>query len=30
LNEGDAVDFEVETSPKGPRAVNIQAATNPE
>jgi CspA family cold shock protein len=30
LNEGDAVDFEVESSPKGPRAINIQAGTNPE
>jgi len=24
LAEGDPVEFEVETSPKGPRAVNIQ------
>ena len=24
--EGDAVEFEVESSPKGPRAVNIQVA----
>jgi len=27
LTEGDAVEFEVESSPKGPRAVNIQVAT---
>jgi CspA family cold shock protein len=27
--EGDAVEFEVESSPKGPRAVNIQVAAKP-
>jgi cold shock protein len=27
--EGDAVEFEVESSPKGPRAVNIQVADKP-
>ncbi|MBI3328044.1 MAG: cold shock domain-containing protein [Nitrospinae bacterium] len=26
LTEGDPVEFEVESSPKGPRAVNIQVA----
>lgn len=26
LIEGDSVEFEVESSPKGPRAVNIQVA----
>ena len=26
LNEGDSVEFEVESSPKGPRAVNVQVA----
>ena len=30
LNEGDLVEFEVESSPKGPRAVNIQAAAEPQ
>jgi len=29
ITEGDAVEFEVESSPKGPRAVNIQVAANP-
>lgn len=27
LTEGDEVEFEVESSPKGPRAINIQVAT---
>ena len=27
IAEGDTVEFEVESSPKGPRAVNIQVAT---
>ena len=29
LSEGDTVEFEVESSPKGPRAVNIQVAAKP-
>ena len=29
LREGDAVTFDVEDSPKGPRAVNVQRATAP-
>jgi cold shock CspA family protein len=29
LSEGDSVEFEVESSPKGPRAVNIQVADKP-
>jgi cold shock CspA family protein len=29
LSEGDTVEFEVESSPKGPRAVNIQVADKP-
>jgi cold shock CspA family protein len=29
IAEGDAVEFEVESSSKGPRAVNIQVADKP-
>ncbi|MDD5585256.1 MAG: cold shock domain-containing protein [Candidatus Omnitrophica bacterium] len=28
LNEGQAVEFEVESSPKGPRAVNVKISGN--
>jgi len=29
IAEGDAVEFEVESSPKGPRAVDIQVSDKP-